>query len=425
MKKIWKITALVLGMSFFLSFTALADSSKVVTIGADLSQEQKDTMFKYFGVSKNAVDVIEVNNQQEREYLEGIASDEVIGTKTFSCSFIEPTASGGIQVKTANLTWVTSNMIASTLTTAGVTNCNVIAACPLEVSGTGALTGILKAYEKASDGTLNEEKKQLATDELIQTGELGDTIGKDKAVQLISGVKLEVIKGEVVDPLLIKGIVEDAAKEEGVQLSEEQVASLTALMEKIAAQKYDYDSLKETLDRVEQNVNDALQNAEEEQKSFFTKILDSIKNFFSNLFGNKQDEVQKETIASDSILNNTNDSILGDVVGDATNDQIAQGSEPTQDTQETNSIPAPDETNQISDNIPEATSEDMTGTEEKMSDITSNDTESKETAMQGDTAGNNTIDSNQTSDSAQSEGAESESTGFFDKLVAWFKGLFQ
>lgn len=199
-KKLLKMTVAAFCLSCLVSITAFADSSKVVTLGANLSQEQKDTMFKYFGVEKNAVEVIEVNNTEERQYLEGIASEEVIGTRTYSCAYIEPTTSGGIQVKTANLTWVTSNMIASTLTTAGVTNCNVVAACPIEVSGTGALTGILKAYEKASDGTLSEEKKQLATDELIQTGELGDTIGKDKAIQLINGVKMEVIKGEVTSP---------------------------------------------------------------------------------------------------------------------------------------------------------------------------------------------------------------------------------
>ena len=59
--------------------------------------------------------------------------------------YVEPTDSGGIKVKTANLNFVTSAMIASTLTTAGMENCNVIAACPFEVSGIRSLTGIIMA----------------------------------------------------------------------------------------------------------------------------------------------------------------------------------------------------------------------------------------------------------------------------------------
>ena len=54
----------------------------------------------------------------------------------------KPTQSGGIKVRTANLNYVTGNMIANALSTAGVTNCEAVAACPYEVSGTGALTGV-------------------------------------------------------------------------------------------------------------------------------------------------------------------------------------------------------------------------------------------------------------------------------------------
>lgn len=50
-------------------------------------------------------------------------------------------------------------MISSTHPYSGVENCNVIAASPIEVSGTGALTGIMMAYEKATGTTLNEDQK--------------------------------------------------------------------------------------------------------------------------------------------------------------------------------------------------------------------------------------------------------------------------
>ena len=151
MKKFKKIIPLVVTLSLFASclpMVAKADSSKVVTLGANLSDEQKNEMYDYFGTSADKVETIEVTNADERKYMEGIASESQIGTRTYSCSYVEPTESGGIQVKTANLTFVTSSMIASTLTTSGVENCNVVAASPIEVSGTGALTGIMKDKKK-------------------------------------------------------------------------------------------------------------------------------------------------------------------------------------------------------------------------------------------------------------------------------------
>ena len=76
-----------------------ADSSNVVTLGANLTQEQKTSMYEYFGTSADQVETIEVTNADERKYMEGIASEEQIGTRTYSCSYVEPTSDGGIQVK--------------------------------------------------------------------------------------------------------------------------------------------------------------------------------------------------------------------------------------------------------------------------------------------------------------------------------------
>ena len=124
-----------------------ADTANVVTLGADLTESQKQTMLNYFGVDPNQVVVLEVNNQEERSYLEGIASNSQIGNKTYSCAYVQPTKPGsGINVKTANITWVSASMVATTLSTAGMTDANVVIAANFPVSGTGALTGIMKSF---------------------------------------------------------------------------------------------------------------------------------------------------------------------------------------------------------------------------------------------------------------------------------------
>ena len=45
---------------------------------------------------------------------------EQIGTHTYSCALINPTSSGGIQAKTANMNIVTSERISGALSTSGV-----------------------------------------------------------------------------------------------------------------------------------------------------------------------------------------------------------------------------------------------------------------------------------------------------------------
>ena len=147
-----------------------ADSQKVVTLGADLSEEQRVAVLIYFGVYGQNIETLYITNQDERDHLSSYVPIEQIGSKTFSCALVCPTTSGGIHVKTANLSWVTSNMIASTLSTSGVVNCDVLAASPFEVSGTGALTGIMMAYETASGTQLEEEKKEIATQKTVRNG---------------------------------------------------------------------------------------------------------------------------------------------------------------------------------------------------------------------------------------------------------------
>ena len=119
---------------------------------------------------------------------------EQIGSHTYSCAYVNPTNSGGIQVKTANLSWVTSNMIATTLSTSGVVNCEVLAASPFEVSGTGALTGILMAYESAVGTQLDETKKDIATQEMITTTTIANSIGQQLATEIVNDSKMQVIQ---------------------------------------------------------------------------------------------------------------------------------------------------------------------------------------------------------------------------------------
>lgn len=340
--------------------TAYADSQEVVTIGADLNEAQKNAILQYFGIYGKNIETITINNQDERNHLASYIPIEQIGTRTYSCALVQPTTSGGIQVKTANLSYVTSNMIATTLSTAGVSNCNVIAASPFEVSGTGALTGVIMAYETATDTTLDSTKKDIANQELVTTGTIAQTVGQNTATQIVNDIKIQVISGQVVDQDQVDAIVDEVVNkiEEEKSTETETTASgeteqqtvtaelsdtdrqmLKDLANKIAQQNYDYDQMKATLDRVEQNVSDIASNTSDSSKAGSETAAPSETNA-------SPDAAQTETAAAESetqtaedaarteeFFSNTDSAALKDVSGgEITNESTTFDTEASTDT---------------------------------------------------------------------------------------------
>lgn len=318
-----KIVSMLLAGGIALSnvpYNVFADSANVVTIGANLTEEQREKIFDFFGTSKDEAIVIEVTNEDERKYLSGIMSEAQIGKKTYSCSYVEPTESGGINVKTANLTYVTSAIIASTLVTSGVENANVLASAPIPVSGSGALCGIMMAYEQSSGEQLDEDKKELATEELVTTGDLSEEIGQDKATGIINDIKTEIIKNNTKDTTQIAETINNVTNNYNVTLNVGQIEAIQGLMEKIAKQDYNYDAIKGTLDTVTENVDKGLEAAGESIKrgTFFENLFSGIKDFFGNMF-NSSEETEKDL----GILANTNDEALGNSAKiDATDESV-------------------------------------------------------------------------------------------------------
>lgn len=294
-----------------------ADSSKVVTMAADLTPQQQEAILKYFGVNdKNEVEIVDVNNQDERHYLEGVASEAQIGRKTYSCCYIEPTESGkGVNVRTANLTYVTASMISSTLITAGVKDANVLAAAPFKVSGTGALTGCFKAFEQATGEKLDEDKKELATEEIVTTGKLGDQYSPEVAAGMVNDMKADVIKNGTSDKTQIAETINNISNNYNIKLTDDNKQELEALLAKIAEQDYKYKELEASLNHVAEGVSQQLDELGIDAKtSAPSGIIYNIKNFFVNIFDGKDDL---------GILEQTNDKALGaSVVIDSTEETL-------------------------------------------------------------------------------------------------------
>ena len=228
-----------------------------------------------------------MTSKEEHSYLGKVATESQLGNKAISCSYVEPTEKGGINVTTNNLTWVNDGMIKNALITAGIENANVVAAAPFEVSGTAALTGILKGFETSTSGEkIDENKKEAANEELVTTGDVAEKIGQDDASNLMNDIKKEVIKEKPKTEEEVNKIVDNAVTEYKDKLSAEDIASIKALMSKINNLDLDYNSIKDQLNDVTNQLKDKLTS--EEAKGLFAKIgqffsdvFNAIKNLFS------------------------------------------------------------------------------------------------------------------------------------------------
>ncbi len=288
--KIEKILSKLVAVIFIVSLItvipanqAKADAFKNVTLGGDLTQAQKEEMLKYFGVTKQEANVIEVNINEETKYLGNVASKNQIGTKSISCSYVEPTDKGGLNVSTNNIYWVNGTMIKNALITAGIQNANVKVAAPFNVSGTAALTGILKGFESGKDGKkIDEAKKTAANEELVTTGNLGEKIGKDQSAALMNEIKKEVIKEKPEDKKDVAKIVTKVSDKYNYNLSKEDIDNITNLMYEINKLNLNYGQLKSQLNGVTSNLKGTLTS--EKSKSSIKKACSSVKKFFSSIF---------------------------------------------------------------------------------------------------------------------------------------------
>lgn len=258
---------------------AYADAFKVVTLGADLTNEQKEDMLKYFNIDKEEANIIEVTNKEEKKYLRDVASSKQIGTKAISSSYVEPKDKGGLDISINNMYWVSESMIKNALITAGIENAIVEASAPFNVSGTAALTGILKGFENSKGGEkIDEDKKKTANEEIVVTGDLGEKVGKDEAASLINEVKKEVLEANPETVKEIEKIVINIANEYNINLSREDIQKITDLMQKINDLGLDFNEIKDQLNGISDKLKETLSS--DEVEGFFNKLWNSIKAFF-------------------------------------------------------------------------------------------------------------------------------------------------
>lgn len=263
--------------------TASAAGTRVIVLGDDLTTDQQEAMRQLLNAPLG-VRTLTVSNGEERAYLGQYIPAELIGSRAISSASVETLPTGsGITVETHNITWVTPQMYASALATAGVRDARVIAAAPVPVSGTAALAGIIKAFEGATASGLSTAAKNAAARELYETGRLGEEIGdKNKATRFIILTKERVTEAGTNDPATIRRIIIDVAKQNNITLSDAQVNTLTDLMVQIKSLNLNISQLNAQLANVRAQLDKVLGSLGE-TRSWIQRLIDAIREVIARI----------------------------------------------------------------------------------------------------------------------------------------------
>ena len=287
MKKLFSLL-LALVMAFSLCAGALAanEGEARAVVGANLSEDQIKTVYTQFGLERGSVGELTVTNAEERDYLEGLVDESVIGTRSISCVYIKLLEEGkGLNVSTDNITWCTEDMYRSALMTAGIYDAEVKVGAPFGVSGTAALTGIYKAYEDITGTQLVEEAKEAAADELVTTAELADEISEEDAVAIVNELKLMLDEIKEMSDDELRAQINDIAAQYGYTLDEELVDKLISLCRSlqgltIADLQEKVEQFKNTIETVSQYADRALTFGQK-----LAQFIQNILNIFKNASG--------------------------------------------------------------------------------------------------------------------------------------------
>lgn len=284
-----KLLALLLAVAVFImptaSFADIIEGESIVTLGENLSEQQKQDLLKEMKAPKDA-QIITVSNAEEHKFLEGIVPKAQIGTRAISSSMITYTKPGsGLIVRSKNINSITDAMYTNALITAGVKDAEIQITAPFKVSGTAALTGLMKAYETTSNKAIPEEVKKVANEEMVQTAQLGDKIGEEKAVQLVAKIKEEIAKEQPKTTEDLRSLIKKIADQLGITLTDEQLDNLVSLFDKMKNLNIDWNQVGSQLEKAKDHVSaflgsDEGQSLLDKVKDFFSSIIDFVKSLF-------------------------------------------------------------------------------------------------------------------------------------------------
>ena len=269
------------------------DDKPYLALGSDLSDDQKNTVLSLMGIDPANLanyNVTYVTNAQEHQYLDSYVDSSKIGSKSWSSVVIVKRKKGnGLNISTNNITYCTVGMYKNALTTAGITDADIIVAGPKPISGTAALVGIFEAYEAMTGEAVQDNVVDAALNELVVTGELEASIQglTDQEVEeFIAYIKSLIAEKGLTDEKSINEAIDEACDKYGVTLSDDERQKIVDLLLKITSLGIDLSGLVDYA----ASLYNSFKNGGSSSGiiasigNFFGNIFSAIGEFFKNLF---------------------------------------------------------------------------------------------------------------------------------------------
>ena len=275
--------------------TIKASDKPYLALGADLNDSQRATILSIMGIDAanlSDYDVVYVTNAEEHQYLDSYISSSQIGTRSLSSAVIVQRDKGsGLNISTTNINYCTVGMYKNALTTAGVTDADIIVAGPTPISGTAALVGVLKAYQEMTGKEISDSVVDTALNELVLTGQLEESlkgVSDAEVEEFIAYIKALIAKDDLTDDEGINGAIDEACEKYGVTLSDDERQQIVDLVKKINSLGIDLNGL---VDYAESLYN-SFKNGDSSSSGgiaaavggFFKSVFSSVGDFFKKLF---------------------------------------------------------------------------------------------------------------------------------------------
>ena len=231
-------------------------SGGYISLGADLTSDEKAKVLALFGVDEKDLDsykVVYVTNQEEHQYLDSYISSSQIGNQAWSSVLITEGKKGsGINVTTKNVIYCTTGMYANAL------------------------------------ATVDEDVVDAAVDEMVTTGSLEDGTDADneKVEGMVAYLKEQIANSDNKDKDLDQ-IINDAANKFEITLNEDQFNQLKSLLEKLGGLHLDLGSLKSQAQAAYDTLKDMgfdiskIHIDTEEARGLLQQIIETIKGWFN------------------------------------------------------------------------------------------------------------------------------------------------
>ena len=259
-----------------------------LALGENLSDEQRKKVLDLMGIDEKNLsdyDVVYVNNKEEHEYLDSYISSSEIGTKSLSSVVITQADKGaGLSISAYNIDYCTIGMYKNACATAGVEDAKITIAGPFPLSGTAALVGIFKAYQEMTGEQIHEDVMDAAMDELVTTGELNQSIDADpqQVEALIADLKSQL--NSLDSDADIKEAILKTAEEYNIELTDDEMAQITSLLQKLKGVDVDWDSIKKQASEWTDVIKDLDIDTEglwDKVCNFLKSLIDAIKNLIN------------------------------------------------------------------------------------------------------------------------------------------------